>query len=229
MMRDDERPAVTAHEEFVQHRDVFDGLSLQERFVKIHQMNLWGAETSVSGLGSEEDATKRLREELPKLLDQLQIKTLLDAPCGDASWINQIEWDVEYIGADIVPEIVQSLQHAKEQKRICGEYLLADLTCDDLPKADAVLCRDCLVHFSFEMIQKAVHNIKRSRAKYLITTTFPQWNVNRDIENGDWRALNFEHFPFDWGNPVAVINEGCAESDGGYSDKSLGVWELVTL
>lgn len=225
-MRDEDRPVVTAHVRFVEHQSEFDGLSLQERFVKIHQMNLWGAETSVSGLGSEDDATRHLRSELPKMLACLQIKSLLDAPCGDASWINTIDWDVEYIGVDIVPEIVHSLQQAKQQNLIHGEYLLADLTCDDLLKADAVLCRDCLVHFSFETIQRAIHNIKRSGAKYLITTTFPQWNENRDIENGDWRALNFEQPPFAWGKPVALLNEGCTEADGGYPDKSLGVWEL---
>lgn len=228
-MKDEDRPPVTAHEKFVQHSNEFDGLHLQERFVKIHQMNMWGADTSVSGLGSEDDATKHLRDELPKLLRQLQIKTLVDAPCGDASWINKINWDIHYTGVDIVPEIIHSLQQAKQQNQIQGEYLLADLTRDDLPKADAVLCRDCLVHFSFTTIQQAIQNIKRSGAIYLITTTFPDWNVNHDIENGDWRALNFEHLPFDWGKPAAILNEGCEEAGGGYSDKSLGVWDLQTI
>lgn len=226
-MRDEDRPPVLAHERFQQHRERFNGLNLQERFSAIHQMNLWGAETSVSGLGSEDDATIVLRKELPALLRQLKVASLLDAPCGDAAWIRKALLDVSYTGIDIVPAMIESLRSTALPPQI--NFLLADITNDDLPQADAILCRDCLVHFSFQTIEQAVHNFKRSGARYLITTTFPEWNVNKDIENGDWRALNFEHEPFNWGKPDFVLNEGCTEADGGYPDKSLGVWKLSAL
>lgn len=223
-MRDEERPPVLAHQRFQEHRNTFDGLTLQERFIKIHQINLWGAETSVSGLGSEDDATVILRNELPVVFKQFNITSLLDAPCGDASWILKPDLGVRYIGVDIVPAIVESLQ--QKSFPLQTGFLAADLTCDELPEADAILCRDCLVHFSFTAIHQAIQNFKRSGAEYLITTTFPFWNVNRDIENGDWRALNFQQEPFCWGKPEYLLNEGCTEADGGYPDKSLGVWKL---
>ena len=51
------------------------------------------------------------------------------------------------IGADVVPELVAANQarHASPRRA----FLRLDLTRDALPAADAVLCRDCLVHFSF--------------------------------------------------------------------------------
>ena len=63
-------PTVLAHQRFVADRASFAGLTLQQRFQRIHDTNLWGAAESVSGLGSEIDATATLRAELPALLQQ---------------------------------------------------------------------------------------------------------------------------------------------------------------
>ena len=60
-LRDSERPPVLAHQRFVAERASFAQLNLRERFQRIHDTNLWGAEASVSGLGSEWDATATLR------------------------------------------------------------------------------------------------------------------------------------------------------------------------
>jgi hypothetical protein len=103
---------------------------------------------------------------------------------------------------------------------------LADITVDPLPRCDAILCRDCLVHLSFANISRALDNFRRTGARWLITTTFPDWRHNRDCEDGDWRALNFERAPFAWGAPVELLNENCMEAGGGWRDKSLGVWRL---
>src|ERR1700741_196341 len=67
-LRDSERPPVLAHQRFVAARASLAPLNLGERFQRIHDVNLWGAEASVSGLGSEFDATAELRAELPALL-----------------------------------------------------------------------------------------------------------------------------------------------------------------
>jgi hypothetical protein len=111
----------------------------------------------------------------------------------------------------------------------CCEVHLADITHDKLPRCDAILCRDCLVHLSFANIQRAVVNFRASGATWLIATTFPEWQINQDCEDGDWRALNFQRAPFSWGPPVEVLNENCTEAGGGWRDKSLGVWRLSTV
>ena len=225
-MRDSDRPPVLAHQRFVADRNSFAGLNLQQRFQRIHDTNLWGAEASVSGLGSEIDATATLRAELPPLLKRLNITSLLDAPCGDASWIARADLGVRITGIDIVPCLIERLRARARRGELSGEYHLADVTRDLLPRCDAILCRDCLVHFSFANIARAVDNFRRSGATFLIATTFPEWRQNQDCEDGDWRALNFEHAPFDWGWPVELLNENCTEAGGGWRDKSLGVWRL---
>ena len=226
LLSDSDRPPVLAHDRFVADRESFAGLNLEQRFRRIHATNLWGAAASASGLGSEIDATAALRAELPRLLERLGVTSLLDAPCGDAGWINRADLAVRYIGVDIVPELVESLSARAASGEIVGEYRLADITRDALPRCDAILCRDCLVHLSFENIRRAVANFRRSGAAWLIATTFPEWQVNTDCEDGDWRALNFERAPFDWGPPVELLNENCTEGGGGWRDKSLGAWRL---
>jgi 2-polyprenyl-3-methyl-5-hydroxy-6-metoxy-1,4-benzoquinol methylase len=225
-VRDSDRPPVLAHQRFVAARESFAGLNLQQRFQRIHDTNLWGAEASTSGLGSELDATAVLREELPRLLEKLAVASLLDAPCGDAGWINAADLRASTAGVDIVPSLIARLKTRAAAGEIKGEYHLADIVSDALPRCDAILCRDCLVHLSFANIFRAVANFRRSGAAWLITTTFPDWQLNGDCEDGDWRALNFERAPFHWGAPLELVNENCLEAGGGWRDKSLGVWRL---
>ena len=224
---DSDRPPVLAHQRFVDDRESFAGLDLQQRFRRIHDTNLWGAVASTSGLGSELNATAVLRAELSGLFQRLGVTSLLDAPCGDAGWINQTDLGVRYVGIDIVPELIARLQGRAASGEVTGEYHLADITVDPLPRCDAILCRDCLVHLSFANIARAVANFQASGAMWLIATTFPEWQGNADCEDGDWRALNFERAPFNCGAPVELLNENCLEAGGGWRDKSLGVWRLT--
>jgi hypothetical protein len=80
------------------------------------------------------------------------------------------------------------------------------------------------VHLSFANIARAVANFEASGAVWLIAT---EWQSNADCEDGDWRALNFERAPFNWGPPVELLNEHCREAGSGWRDKSLGVWRLA--
>src|SRR3979409_2684326 len=94
---DSNRPPVLAHQRFVEDRESFADLNLAQRFRRIHDTNLWGAVASSSGLGSEIDATAMLRAELPRLFERLGVTSLLDAPCGDAGWINAADLRVRMV------------------------------------------------------------------------------------------------------------------------------------
>jgi SAM-dependent methyltransferase len=227
--QDDNRPPVLAHLRFVAGRSAFSGLDLAQRFRHIHRTNLWGAAGSVSGLGSEDDATAGLRQQLPRLLRRLGATSLLDAPCGDGGWIAALDIGLSYTGLDIVPELIDDLRGRAERAGLARSYLLADITRDPLPRADAILCRDCLVHLSFANIAAALANFRRSGSEWLVATTFPELKANIDCEDGDWRALNFELAPFNWGPPAELLVEGCTEGDGGWADKSLATWQIATL
>ena len=225
----EDRPSVLAHERFVADRENFVGLDLAARFERIERTNLWGAVTSVSGLGSENCATAAIREELPGLLQRLGARSLLDAPCGDAGWIGRTTLDVDYTGVDIVPSLIAANMARVAQGELRCLFLVADITRDPLPVCDVILCRDCLVHLSFQNIARAMAGFRASGAQFLLVTTFPEWGDNRDCEDGDWRALNMTRAPFDWPPPRELINERCDEGGGGWRDKSLGLWRLDEL
>ncbi|MBB4368929.1 hypothetical protein GGD63_001708 [Bradyrhizobium sp. cir1] len=224
-----DRPPVLAHERFVADRDNFAGLDLAARFERIERTNLWGAASSVSGLGSEDVATDAIREALPPLLQRLGVRSLLDAPCGDAGWIGRMKLDLDYTGIDIVPSLIAANSERAARGEVSGRFHVRDITRDLLPPADLILCRDCLVHLSFDNIARALRNFRASGARFLLVTTFPEWGGNRDCEDGDWRALNMAKPPFNWPAPRELINERCEEGNGGWRDKSLGLWQLDRL
>ena len=220
----DDRPEIAAQRNFRAHRESLAGLDLGQRFEYIHRHNVWGCDDSVSGTGSTLAETASLRAAIPGLLREIGASSVLDIPCGDFGWLSLVELGVPYTGADIVGDLVQA-----NQRRYAGtdrRFVRLDLTADALPAADLVLCRDCLVHFSYANIGRALASIRASGARWLLTTSFPRLETNRDIEDGDWRPLNFERPPFDFAPPDRVLVENCLEADGAYNDKSLSLWRL---
>ena len=165
---------------------------------------------------------------LPGIIHDLNVKTMLDAPCGDFGWLSSVALGVEqYFAADIVADLI--VQNSGRHARADREFLQLDITRDELPSTELILCRDCLVHLSITHIQDAIRNFRRGGAQWLLTTTFPGTDQNMDIEDGDWRCLNFEKPPFSLPAPVLCINEECEEAGGAYRDKSLGLWPLSSL
>jgi hypothetical protein len=222
------RPPVLAQERFRQHASQLSALELSDKFRYIYRTNMWGSAESVSGVGSTFHATASVREGIAEICRHFAVRNLVDVPCGDASWIAISELPVEsYIGLDIVPELI--VQNSELRSRPGMEFRVADMTRDKLPQCDLVLCRDCLVHLSFENIQRALSNIKGSGSKFLLTTTFVEHDLNCDIDDGDWRLLNLEKSPFCFPPPIVTINEQCTEIAGAYQDKSLALWEIGLL
>jgi 2-polyprenyl-3-methyl-5-hydroxy-6-metoxy-1,4-benzoquinol methylase len=172
------------------------------------------------------DQTKVVREELRSIIDQYHITCLLDIPCGDWYWMQHTDLSgVAYTGADIVEKIIEeNQQYAGEN--VAFEFL--DLLESDLPQNDLIFCRDCLVHFSYQDVKKALQNLVDSGSKYLLTTTFPG-RKNYDIVTGNWRPIDLEAAPFDLPKPLVTINEQCTEGNGRYADKSMALWDLSQL
>jgi SAM-dependent methyltransferase len=179
----------------------------------------------ISGPGSDLVQTATISREIPALIKELGIKTMLDAPCGDFYWMRRVELNVEsYIGVDIVEELIE--RHKRDHASHNRRFICLDITRDSLPRVDLILSRDALVHLSSRDCLAALANFKASGSKYLLMTTFPQTMKNNDILTGEWRPINFERPPFNLPPPLKLVNEGCTENDLAYADKSLGLWRL---
>ena len=191
-------------------------------FEKIYRDNSFGGVESRSGAGSEVDATEVVRTELPRLLKRLTIETLLDVPCGDFHWMQHVELGCRYIGADIVPEMIS--RNIDSYSKPGRTFVTLDMVRDRLPRADLILCRDGLVHLSFQDGLKALANFRRSGANYLLATTFLEPRPNEDRPTGlYWRPLNMTLSPYGLGQPIDIIREPAPPP---FEDKSLGLWRL---
>lgn len=197
---------------------------MKDIFTQIYKDNSWKDAQSVSGQGSNMKQTAAIRRALPKLFEQLHVKSLLDIPCGDFNWFSHINLstDFRYIGADIVNELIYRNQMRWPQL----EWLVLDATISKLPEVDMIFCRDMLGHLDNAGVKAALKNFKRSGATYLLATTYPGRENVVEIETGQWRPINLASL-FGLPSPVAVINEECTEGKMQYTDKSLGLWRLT--
>lgn len=206
-------------------------LSMEDRkqtFSRIYKKNHWKDKESRSGAGSNMEQTRIIRETLPKLIAKYKITSLLDIPCGDFYWMKQVDKEnTQYIGGDIVEEMINENNKFYQDDR--HRFIHADMCLDSLPDVDMIFCRDALVHLSFEDIDKAVKNFKKTKAKYLFTTTFSDRNDNKDILTGDWRTLNLAQSPFNFPEPLEIFNENCPDDNGRFSDKSIALWRISDL
>lgn len=204
------------------------GESLEKIFTKIYNYNRESLAGSPSGPGSDLEHTQVIRNLLPSLFRELELSSVLDIPCGDFNWMRYVDLaGMEYVGADIVAELVESNRANYATENITFEHL--NLIQDDLPAVDLIFCRDCLVHFSFDDIFKALHNIIRSGADYLLTTHFTERSENHDIPTGSWRTLNLEISPFSLPQPLRILNEDYTGNEGRFRDKSLALWKLQEI
>jgi SAM-dependent methyltransferase len=201
---------------------------MQRIFQDIHRHRLWGDGESASGPGSSLERTSVFRDEFAALLSKLGSKSLLDAGCGDFNWQRAIDVELDtYVGVDLVPELIDVNLRTYSSNRI--RFLCADISRDPLPRCDVILCRDCLVHFSFADIAATLGNFKNSGSIYLLTTTFIDARENLDIRTGEWRPLNLERPPFLFPPPLAMVDERCLHSGGIYADKRFGLWSLADV
>ena len=201
------------------------GRPMLDVFDEIFKNNLWHSDESHSGYGATVEATERLREGIPKILKDVGAKTFLDIPCGDFNWLNDVELGIEhYYGADLVPDLVEKTR--KKYEREGRTFMVLDVTTDDLPKTDVVMCKDLLTHLSNDFVIKALKNIKRSGAEYLLTTTFTGIQKNQDIPVGSFRPLNMQAAPFALPEPIQIIDEGHEAKSLG---RSLAAWRVSEI
>jgi hypothetical protein len=222
------RDPTVAERQFAEHASELSELGLQDRFARIYSTKLWSDPESRSGVGSNLDSTRAVRAQLPSALKELATHVLLDVPCGDFGWMQRVDLSgIDYVGGDIVPSIVAENEgrYASETRR----FIELDLTRDELPDADVLLCRDGFVHLSYANIAAALTNIARSSIRFLLMTSFPGRSDNRDVVDGDWRPLDFQAPPFSFPAPRLTIVEECEEENGAYADKSLVAWSVADL
>lgn len=164
-----------------------------ERFTYIYEYQKWGP------LG----APSTLRMQLTGLLAELQINSVFDAGCGDFNWMKELPYSGSYIGADIVPSLINRLndEYGNESRR----FVTMDITEDPLPTVDLIVCRDVLLHLSNAEVAAALRNFRSSGSRWLLVSTYSKTRRNWDIEAGGQHRLNLERPPFSLPRPQRYL------------------------
>lgn len=207
-----------------------EALPLPARFELLHLLGVYHHPESVSGVGSTLRETARLREALPGLVREEGVRSLLDIPCGDFHWMQQVALDVagvDYTGADVVPAIVEANRrlHGGPRRR----FVVLDATRDPLPAVDLILCRDLLIHLSNGDVLAALRSFAASGSRLLLTSHFTDRTGNPDIESGDFRPVNLCRAPFHLPVPQRVLSEDSELGGGAYRDRAMALWRLAEV
>ena len=99
-------------------------------------------EGTPSGRSSLRQYSANIGVWIPGVLKDYNIQSLNDAGAGDMHWIRFFKLDVDYKAFDLVPRVAGVTRH--------------DITKDELPKSDAILCRMVLNHLDVPRIDRAL-------------------------------------------------------------------------
>jgi len=199
--------------------------SIEKRFSNIYSFNLWFKNgQSRSGSGSTLEATSRIRSWLEQILSDLKANNLTDVGCGDFYWMKEVNLPCEYIGLDIVSEIIELNRSSYEDVNLI--FKKHNAVIDELPKeADVVLCREVLFHLSFEDGIKMIKNIFESNARFLIITSSNNTIENKNIRTGEFRNLNLKLPPFNFPKSIEAVQDSQTVSN----DRYLNLWDINEL
>jgi SAM-dependent methyltransferase len=145
----------------------------QETFSEIYRRGLW---RSGSGTGSDEEFSKAYCDLVVRFAHERGVKRVVDVGCGDFRVGRLIaEAGFEYIGVDVVPEVIE--RHRKEFGGGRISFLCLDAITEKPPAADLCLVRQVLQHLSNAEIARVLDNCGHY-TQILVTEHLP---VGHDI------------------------------------------------
>ena len=165
---------------------------------------------SVSGHGSNIETlrSKSLINCMVKFIDKFNINSILDMPCGDFLWMNQvmkIRPEIRYQGIDIVNQIIKNNKNKYIHKNI-------EFECEDIlnfktdKKFDLLLMRDFFIHINNSEIQIILDKIKKWNIDYFASESYSV-EKNFDVLTGKHRKINLKINPFNLSNPIYSFND----------------------
>jgi SAM-dependent methyltransferase len=145
----------------------------KETFSEIYRRGLW---SSGSGTGSGEKFSKEYCDLVSQFARERGVKRVVDVGCGDFRVGRLIAAaGFEYIGIDVVPELIERHQSQFGGGRI--SFLCLDATTERPPAADLCLIRQVLQHLSNVEIASMLDNCSHY-TQTLVTEHLP---VGRDV------------------------------------------------
>lgn len=169
-------------------------------FTNIYVNATWGTNSNgegFSGGGSLLVNVAPYINFLENFVAMYDIKTIVDAGCGDWEFSKYIKWgNVFYTGYDVVKHVVEKNIANYANNNI--HFVHGNVVDLDLPSADLLLCKDVLQHLSNNDIFKFIKQF--SKFKYCLITNdvhpITLTSNNNDITTGECRYIDLSTKPF---------------------------------
>ncbi len=172
----------------------------EEAFSYIYEAKVWGCNSDgegASGGGSVEETTRQYRKFLQDFFAVYEIRSVVDAGCGDWEFSKLIDWrNIHYVGYDIVDSVIKRNQAKYTSGNI--HFIHADAINEDLPSADLLICKDVLQHLSNSDILAFLPQLKKYKYCLITNDVDPRTltSSNPDIQSGGYRQVDLTKPPF---------------------------------
>ena len=186
-------------------------------FYLIYKSNHWNRSAtfdentqSVSGPGSAPNSKQTLNilNNLTNFLKKENIKSILDAPCGDCAWIKPLfKNNILYTGMDIVDELINKNKNTFYKFKNVNFRNEDIVSFQNFNEYEFVFLRDFFIHLPFEDIKKVINNLRKSKCKFYCFESYEKIEKNNDIIVGQHRKINFLLPPFLFDQPYFKILE----------------------
>ena len=172
----------------------------REPFAMIYEHGLWAKDAQgkgTSGYGSTLEFTRLYRVFLQDFLAAHQVRSVVDAGCGDWEFSQAIDWNgISYLGVDIVPSVIKENQRRFSAANV--RFAVADIVREELPPADLLLVKDVLQHLSNADVTSFLAQLPRYRHVLIVNDVLPRslTATTIDIPTGRYRPLDLTQPPF---------------------------------
>lgn len=171
----------------------------------VYEYNVWGSDVSRSGTGSDlwSPEARLAVTALEAVVDAFGIRSILDAACGDATWMVPYfvsrHPEIAYTGVDVVAEVV-----ARNRQRHPGlQFVTVDLSEQPLPGgSQLIFSKETINHMHLNDAQLAIRRFVATGAKYLLT------NVHEGADNmeGLKKTCHTTYIKYDYSAPPFELN-----------------------
>lgn len=173
-------------------------MSATDVFSDVYERDLWNGG---SGPGSAPENSEVYRRFLQEFLDGFDYPVkVVDLGCGDWRIGELMDWSgVDYVGVDVVPEVIEANQRRDTPDNVSFECL--DALTEELPGGDVLIVKDVLQHWPnadvLRLLDAAEERFTFTMVTNDVSSKSHPAKVNSDIALGDWRPIDIERAPFD--------------------------------
>ena len=175
--------------------------STAQAFEAIYRDATWvtsADQNGYSGTGSTLTSTVTYRAFLQQFLAEHQIRSVVDAGCGDWEFSQTIDWSgIDYKGYDIVASVIDG-NHRHTRPNI--QFFVGNIVEDELPAADLLISKHVLQHLPDAAVKEFLRRLPQYRHVLLINgvnAVTLSASHKTPIVPGGYRPLDVTRPPFD--------------------------------